>query len=111
MLAKHGLKDKRDVNEVEAPIPAMPAMLNENKVDLIAALAVHRQPQGAGHARTLFTQGDAMGITQLGMWVARKGFIDKNRAALLDFMEDAYGPSVGISIPPTMPKPCRSASR
>ena len=30
-----------------------------------------------------------MGITQLGMWVARKGFIDKNRAAMLDFMEDA----------------------
>jgi NitT/TauT family transport system substrate-binding protein len=30
-----------------------------------------------------------MGITQLGMWVARKGFIDKNRAAMNDFMEDA----------------------
>ena len=30
-----------------------------------------------------------MGIGQLGMWVAREGFIAKNRAALVDFMEDA----------------------
>jgi len=29
-----------------------------------------------------------MGVTQLAMWVARQSFIDKNRAALADFMED-----------------------
>jgi sulfonate transport system substrate-binding protein len=90
MLAKHNLQDKRDLTEVEAQIPAMPAMLAEHKIDLMALpLPFTANPKVRESARTLFTQGDAMGITQLGMWVARKPFIDKNRAALLDFMEDA----------------------
>jgi NitT/TauT family transport system substrate-binding protein len=90
MLAKHNLQDKRDVTEIEAPIPAMPAMLEEHKIDLMALpLPFTANPKVRASARTLFTQGDAMGITQLGMWVARKGFIEKNRAAMLDFMEDA----------------------
>jgi ABC-type nitrate/sulfonate/bicarbonate transport system substrate-binding protein len=90
MLAKHGLKDKGDVTIIEAPIPTMPAMLAEKKVDLIALpLPFTANPKVRAADRTLFTQGDAMGITQLGMWVAREGFIEKHRAALTDFMEDA----------------------
>ena len=90
MLAKHNLQDKRDVTEIEAQIAAMPAMLAEHKIDLMALpLPFTANPKLRASARTLFTQGDAMGITQLGMWVARKPFIDKNRAALVDFMEDA----------------------
>jgi NitT/TauT family transport system substrate-binding protein len=30
-----------------------------------------------------------VGITQFSMWVARRGFIDQNRAAITDFMEDS----------------------
>jgi sulfonate transport system substrate-binding protein len=40
-------------------------------------------------AKTLFTQKDAFGITQLTMWTARTGFIQQNRAALVDFLEDS----------------------
>ena len=36
----------------------------------------------------LFTTADAIGVSQFTMWTARKGFIDKNRAAMVDFMED-----------------------
>jgi sulfonate transport system substrate-binding protein len=90
ILAKHKLEIKRDYTYVEAQIPTMPAMLNEHKVDLIALpLPFTANPKVHQDARMLFTQGDAMGITQLGMWVARQGFIDKNRAAMDDFMEDA----------------------
>ena len=39
--------------------------------------------------RVLFTTGDAIGVSQFSMWTARKGFIDKNRAAMVDFMTDA----------------------
>jgi NitT/TauT family transport system substrate-binding protein len=39
--------------------------------------------------RTLGTTGEAVGINQLGMWVARASVIEKNRAAFQDFMEDA----------------------
>jgi len=45
-------------------------------------------PELRGMANTLFTQKDAFGITQLTMWTARTGFIQQNRAALVDFLED-----------------------
>ncbi|MGZ3411757.1 MAG: ABC transporter substrate-binding protein [Xanthobacteraceae bacterium] len=90
MLAKHGLQDKRDVTIIETQIPAMPAMLAESKVELIVLpLPFTANPAVRAATRTLATTGDAMGIGQLGMWVAREGFIAKNRAALVDFMEDA----------------------
>jgi sulfonate transport system substrate-binding protein len=90
MLQRHNLEDKRDLTIVEAPIPAMPAMLSDRKIDMMALpLPFTADPKLATYARTLFTQGDAMGITQLGMWVTREGFIAKNRPALVDFMEDA----------------------
>src|SRR6185295_802652 len=38
--------------------------------------------------RTLFIQRDAIGVTDMIVWAARKPFLDKNRAAMVDFMED-----------------------
>ncbi|HZT51584.1 MAG TPA: ABC transporter substrate-binding protein [Stellaceae bacterium] len=90
MLAKHGLQDKRDVTIVEGPIPALPAMLLEKKIDLFPfVLPFSADPKVHAQVRVLFTQGDAMGITQLGMWAARAPFIAQHHAALVDFMEDA----------------------
>ncbi len=90
MLRKHGLEDKRDYNIVEAPFPTMRAMLTQKKAELIpAVLPFSLDPELRKSAHTLFTTADAVGVTQFSMWVARKSFIDKNRAALVDFMEDA----------------------
>lgn len=90
MLAKHDLHVPGDVTIIESPIPTAPAMLAERKVDLVALpLPFTESPKVRSEDRSLFTQRDAMGITQLGMWVARAGFIKKHRAALVDFMEDA----------------------
>src|SRR5258708_20818417 len=90
MLRKHGLEDKRDYTVVEAPFPTMRAMLAEKKLDLVpAALPFALDPELRKISRTLFTSRDAVGQTQFSMLVARKSFIDKNRAALVDFMEDA----------------------
>ncbi len=89
MLRKHGLEDKRDYTVVEAPFPAMRAMLIEKKVDMIpAVLPFALDPELKKNARRLFTTGDAVGITQFVMWSARKPFIDAHRAALVDFLED-----------------------
>src|SRR5215467_5586362 len=72
MLAKHGLNDKKDVNIIEAPIPTMGAMANERKADLIAwVLPFTANTQAVANLRTLFTAGDAVGVNQLGMWVAK----------------------------------------
>jgi sulfonate transport system substrate-binding protein len=40
-------------------------------------------------ATPLFKQSEAIGVTQMAVWTARKSFIDKNRAAMVDFMEDS----------------------
>jgi sulfonate transport system substrate-binding protein len=89
MLGKHGLDPKKDVNIVEAPFPAMKAMLAEKKADLITSIPPFSlDPAMQQLGRTLFNQRDSMGPTQLGMLVARQGFVEKNRAALVDYLED-----------------------
>jgi sulfonate transport system substrate-binding protein len=89
MLHKHGLEPNRDYTVVEAPFPAMKAMLAEKKVDLIPAVVPFSyNPELRQIARDLFVQKDAIGVADMVVWTARKPFIDKNRAALVDFMED-----------------------
>jgi sulfonate transport system substrate-binding protein len=89
MLHKHGLEPNRDYTVIEAPFPAMKAMLAEHKVDIIPAVVPFSyDPELRNMARDLFVQKDAIGITDMIVWTARKPFIDKNRAALVDFFED-----------------------
>jgi NitT/TauT family transport system substrate-binding protein len=89
MLKKHGLEEKRDYTMLEGPLPAMPAMLLEKKADLIpAVLPFSFNPKLKEDGKVLFEQRDVLGVTQMIVWTARKSFIDKNRAALVDFMED-----------------------
>jgi len=45
-------------------------------------------PELKAKGRILFTQRDIFGVTHMIVFTARKGFIDKNRAAMVDFMED-----------------------
>jgi sulfonate transport system substrate-binding protein len=89
MLKKHGLEDKRDYTVVEAPFPTMRAMLEEKKVDLIPGVTPFSyDPELRKIGRVLFKQSEGIGRTQMIVWTARKSFIDKNRAAMVDFMED-----------------------
>ena len=89
MLHKHGLENKRDYTVIEAPFPAMKAMLAEHKVDLIPGiLPFALDPEMAKIGTTLFTAKDAIGVSEFVTFQARKAFIDKNRAALVDWLED-----------------------
>jgi NitT/TauT family transport system substrate-binding protein len=88
-LKKHGLKDKVDYTVIEAPFPTMPAILNDKKADLVTAV----MPFAANALLNqigvpLFTQSEGMGPTQFLVWTARQTWLDKNRAALVDYMED-----------------------
>ena len=90
MLRKHALEDKRDYTVVEAPFPTMKAMLAQKKADLATFVAPFAfDPELKQIARPLFKQKDAIGTTQMTVWVVRKGFLDKNRAAMLDFLADS----------------------
>ena len=89
MLHKHGLEPNRDYTFLEGPLPAMPAMLLEKKVDLIpAVLPFARNPKLHAAGKPLFTQEDATGRTDMIIMCARQSFIDAHRAAMVDFTED-----------------------
>jgi sulfonate transport system substrate-binding protein len=88
-LLKNGLEAKRDYTIIEAQFAAMRAMLGERKADLVPNVPPFSQhPDMLKIARTLFTQADGIGVSELGLWVARADYIQKNRAALTDFLED-----------------------
>lgn len=89
MLRKHGLEDKRDYTVLESPFATMRAMLSEKKVDIVPAVVPFAyDPELRKIARTLFVQRDAIGVTDMIVFTARKPFIEKNRAAMVDYLED-----------------------
>jgi sulfonate transport system substrate-binding protein len=89
MLRKHGLEEPRDLTMFEVQLPNMKAVLLDRKADLImSVLPFSVDPGLLDAARTLFTQREAVGTTQMIAWGTRAGFLQKNRAALVDFMED-----------------------
>jgi sulfonate transport system substrate-binding protein len=90
MLKKHGLEDKRNITIVESAFPNMKAMLGEHKVDLISGVRPFTADPGLRDiARPLFTQKDAIGRSQMIILTARAAFLGKNRAAVVDFLEDS----------------------
>jgi NitT/TauT family transport system substrate-binding protein len=89
MLHKHGLQDKRDVTIIEAPYPAIGKKLLDGEVALTAlAPPFTYDPTVKANTRILFTVKDAMGPTQQLVTGAMQGFLEKNRPAVVDFMED-----------------------
>lgn len=91
MLKRHGLEDKRDYTMVEAGFPNMKAMLLEKKVDLITTvIPFANDPELQKAAQPLFTVKDGLGgPSEFVVWAARAGFLEKNKAAMNDLMEDA----------------------
>ncbi len=88
-MKKAGLVEKKDYTVVEAPFGAMKAMLAEKKVDMISSvLPFSQDAQLRDGSRVLFTQADALGTSELGIWVAHKDWLEKNKAAVTDFLED-----------------------
>ncbi|HEY3919658.1 MAG TPA: ABC transporter substrate-binding protein [Stellaceae bacterium] len=90
ILRKNGLEPVRDVTILEAGFGNMPVMLKEHKVDLIPGTRLTNGDSTVrAYARTLFTQKDAIGRTQMAELVGRQGFLEKNRAAVVDYLEDS----------------------
>ena len=89
VLSQHGLLYPRDYSIIEAPFPALGAMLLEDKA-AVASLAspFNQAPNVKQGAHTLFTMKDGMGTSQMIVMTARKGFLEQHRAALDDFFYD-----------------------
>jgi len=89
ILVKHHLVERKDYTVIEVPFPNMTAMLLEKKADLVGPPPVFaNNPDFRAKTRILYTQKDSMGPTQMTFFAARAPFLEKNRAAVLDFMED-----------------------
>jgi sulfonate transport system substrate-binding protein len=89
MLKRHGLEDRRDYTMIEAALPNMFSMLAEQKAQLVTINAIYSaNPKIQAGGRTLFTERDALGVTEFAFFCARTGFLNANRAALSAFFED-----------------------
>jgi len=89
MLRKHGVSDAKDVSIIELALPNMNAALAEGKAALIASvLPFYLDPGLQKSAKTLFTGLDAIGPAEISMLTVSASFLARNRAALVDFLED-----------------------
>jgi NitT/TauT family transport system substrate-binding protein len=89
MMRRHGLEDKRDYNLIEAQFANMKALLIEGKAAMVAiAPPFAFDPELQSVSRMFFTETDAMGPTQLLALAARQSYLEKNRAVVVDFLED-----------------------
>jgi NitT/TauT family transport system substrate-binding protein len=113
VLRKHGLEDKRDYSVVEAGFPNMRAMLTDKKVDLVpAALPFVLDPEFVKVATPLFRLKDAFGgPVELIVWVARQNFLQNNRTAAVDFMEDCLRAVHFLTDPKNRPEVIEIAAR
>jgi NitT/TauT family transport system substrate-binding protein len=89
MLRKHGLEHPRDYTIIEVQFPTMGAMLLEKKADLVVGVKPFTlAPAMRNGARTLFTQAEAVGPTDMIFFVGRDDWLKRNRSAVVDFFED-----------------------
>jgi sulfonate transport system substrate-binding protein len=88
MARRHGLEDKRDYTIIEANYATMPALLFDRKADLITTILAFETDALRQKAHPLFRLSDVMGVSQILVLAARAPYVDKNRAALADYMED-----------------------
>jgi NitT/TauT family transport system substrate-binding protein len=89
MLARHNMEDGKDYQVVELRFPAQLAALQSKRIDLAILLRpFDTEAAKDSSLKELFTMGDALGPSETITYVGRADFIAKNRAAIVDFLED-----------------------
>ena len=89
MASKASLRPGKDFQIVEVRFPAMLPTLGSKKVDLVILVTPFNLiAQRKGGFKMLFTMADALGATETLQWIGSASWIKKNRAALVDFLED-----------------------
>jgi NitT/TauT family transport system substrate-binding protein len=89
VLRRYGMEPDRDYQFVELRFPSMLPALESKRVDaaflvLPFSLAAEKKPE----LKPIFTSGEAFGPSDNLVWVGRADFVAKNRAVLVDFIED-----------------------
>ena len=98
------MADGKDYQIVELRFPAMLPSLLEKKVDAAILIPPFYLPAEKNPAlKPLFAVDDVFGPNETVMWAVRSDFLAKNRAALVDFLEDAMRYRRWIRDPKTRP--------
>jgi sulfonate transport system substrate-binding protein len=89
VMRKFGLEEPKDYQIAEVRFPAMVAALESKRVDAAPLVPpfdriAARNPE----FKRLFSVGDAFGPVETLMFMTKAAFVAKNRAALVDFLED-----------------------
>jgi ABC-type nitrate/sulfonate/bicarbonate transport system substrate-binding protein len=89
VMRKAGLEEPRDYQIAEVRFPAMIAALESKRVDAVPLVPpfdriAARNPE----FKRLFSVGDAFGPVETLMFMTKAAFVSKNRAALVDLLED-----------------------
>ena len=89
IMARAGMQEPRDYQIAEVRFPAMIPALESKKVDAVPLVPPFNRIAARNPAfAPLFKVGDAFGPVETLMFMAKHDFIVKNRAALVDFLED-----------------------
>jgi NitT/TauT family transport system substrate-binding protein len=89
MLSDHGLTDGKDYQIVEARFDALWPTLQSGRVDLaFLTIPFDLIAEKTGKYKPLFAMRDALGPTQTVVLGGLTEFVTKNRAALVDFLQD-----------------------
>lgn len=84
-----GMERGRDFQVVEVRFPAMLGALEAGRVALAPLLTpANLMAERSGKFEMVFDMRDALGATETLIWVGRRDWVEKNRAALVDFLED-----------------------
>ncbi len=111
VMAKHGMAPPRDFQVLEISFPTQFAALMDRRID--AAVLVppfHLKAEAEPSVKPLFSVGDAFGPVETLIWITRADFLAKNRAALVDMLEDNIRMRRWIFDPKTRPDAVRQAA-
>lgn len=89
MLNKHGLNAETDCHVIEIPLPTQLAALQSKRIDMAFILLPfnYRAEKDPG-LKLLFTMGEVVGPSETVIYTAKREFLEKNRAVVVDFLED-----------------------
>ena len=89
MMGRYKMEDGKDYQIVEIRFPAQFAALESERIDMAILLQpFNYAAEAKGIYKRLFTMGDALGPAETLSYVGRAEWVAKNRAALVDFLED-----------------------
>jgi ABC-type nitrate/sulfonate/bicarbonate transport system substrate-binding protein len=88
-LKQHGLEARKDYQVVEVRLPTHLAALTSKRVDMaFLLLPFNYRAEADPSVKLLFKMGDVAGPQETVMFAAKRTWLEKNHAVVVDFLED-----------------------